>query len=143
MGVTPVRFRLYPESRRGLYLAVFVWPTRASMQRRWGPHPPRTDGFCHPFIVQQFVGGRWRTRPVVAEVHFHRARLSMEVVTHELFHATIAWARRIRFDFARLNAEDSINEDEERLTYAHGRLCREFMNRANDFKLYSDGIASE
>lgn len=60
----------------------------------------------------------------------------MRVVTHELFHATLAWARRIGFDFARLNAEDSINGDEERLTYAHGHLCADFMVRANNAGLY-------
>lgn len=141
-----VRFRLYPESRRGLYVAVHVWPTAKAMRRKYGGRREvRVDGYCSPYVRQRVdASGRWRTMPVVADVHFHRKRLSMEVVTHELFHATLAWARRVRFDFSRLSdGANPINADEERLTYAHGRLCRAFMNRANDFRLYADGIGAE
>lgn len=80
-----------------------------------------------------------RTLPLFAEVHLFRGDgLSMRIVTHELFHATMAYGRRIRFDFRRLDADDSVNDDEERLTYAHGDLCRQFMMRATDLGLYAN-----
>ncbi len=94
----------------------------------------------------EFNGGAWGRRlayctgllsgPCVADVHFVRRRLGMEVTTHELFHATMAWARRVRFPFARLGADDAVNADEERLTYVHGWLCRQFAVRAWDAGIY-------
>ncbi len=78
------------------------------------------------------------TRPMFAEVNLYRAALTMRIVTHELFHATIQYGRRIGFDFSRLDANDSINAEEERLTYAHGELCRQFMVRATTLGLYAD-----
>ena len=55
---------------------------------------------------------------------------------HEFFHATICWGRRIGFNWQRLDAEDSVNDDEERLAYVHGALCREFVDRAYASGLY-------
>jgi hypothetical protein len=75
--------------------------------------------------------------PEFAEVNLYRDRLTMEIVTHELFHATMAWARRVRFPVARLVAADAVNDDEERLTYVHSTLCRRFMVRATAAGLYA------
>lgn len=58
-----------------------------------------------------------------------------EIVAHEMFHATMAWARRIGFPWSRLG-EEAVNDDEERLAYVHGRLCREFVNEAYEAGLY-------
>lgn len=77
-----------------------------------------------------------RTRPIVAEVHFSRNRLSQVIVAHELFHATLAYGRRVGFDFSRLDAADSVNDDEERLAYVQGWLCREFVRRAARTGMY-------
>jgi hypothetical protein len=61
----------------------------------------------------------------------------MEVVTHELFHATMAWARRVGLDLTRLADDDYVNQEEERVSYVHGRLCRDFMVRAEAAGIYS------
>ena len=140
----PVRFRLYPESPRGLYVLVTVHPTKQAMRahaRRNREDKETQSGRTAAYIAcwKTIVfrpGKPTRTKPIFAEVNFHRGRLGMEVVTHELFHATIQWGRRIGFHFGRLDADDSINDDEERLTYAHGSLCRAFMHRATAFGLY-------
>lgn len=140
-----VRFRLYPEASNGLYVLVNVWPTAAAMRRYAKTSGSQESagrgvhGYCAGYRVVRVRPGRpHRTEPVVGEVNLHARRLGMEVVTHELFHATMQWARRIRFDFTQLGAEDAVNEDEERLTYAHGRLCRAFVTRATQAGLYAD-----
>lgn len=144
MSETPlVRFRLYPEARRGLYVAVNVWETAAAMRRyarRTGDQKSarrNCHGYCACYRIVRFrARGPQRTLPVCAEVNLYAGRLTMEVVTHELFHATVQWGRRIGFDFSRLDSHDSINEDEERLTYAHSTMCKAFMIRACDAGLY-------
>lgn len=138
----PVVFRLYPERGTSLYVRVLVWPTRHAMRmhhRREG-----RDGAigaaatCTSGRVQRFRRGRWRTLPMFAEVNLCRERMGTEIVTHEFLHAAIAWGRRVGFDFTRLDAEDSVNDDEERLCYAHGWLCRTFVERAIAAGLYDD-----
>lgn len=141
----PVHFRLYPHAKSGLYVMVNVWPTRKEMLAQWGEGrgAGRTcQGFCSPIHVTDYSKGRARKQPIVAEVHLWRDHLSMMVVTHELFHASLAWARRVGFDFGRLDDEDSINRDEERLTYAHSNMCSDFMVRANRAKLYDHGLST-
>jgi hypothetical protein len=49
------------------------------------------------------------------------------VFADELFHATIAWGRRAKFNWKRLGDDDCVNADEERITHVHGRLCRAFV----------------
>lgn len=134
------RFRLYPELG-SLYVVVNVWATRAEMLRYSDEGDakvgPKTDATCAGIEVIDFKRGHHaRKQPVFAEVNFYRGRLSIEVITHEFFHATMAWGRRVRFKWHRLGDDDSVNADEERITYVHGRLCRAFVNRANAAKLY-------
>lgn len=62
----------------------------------------------------------------------------MEIVTHELFHATIAYGRRIGFAWTRFGDSDAVNKDEERMTYAHGELCKQFVLRAIRAGLYDN-----
>jgi hypothetical protein len=136
------RFRLYPESGTR-YVLVQVWPTRAAMRAHLAGWMSRaslryTEGTCTDTTVKRLRerDGRWITLGQVAEVNLYRERLGMEVVTHELFHATIAWGRRVGFAWRRLGDDDAVNADEERLTYVHGRLCAEFVRRAERAGLY-------
>lgn len=142
MKARPITFRIYPE-KGTRYALVTVWPTKRAMQnamRRGGSRPGRhTQAFCTGVEVIQIRKGRpQRKLGIFAEVNFHRNRLGMEVITHELFHATIAYGRRIKFDWSRLGDDDAVNKDEERLTYVHGVLCREFVVRAQAAGLYDD-----
>jgi hypothetical protein len=143
--VTPrARFRLYPEAPRGLYVAVNVWPTAATMRKyaaktgdASAARARRLGGYCACYRIVSYKAGRpQRTKMLVAEVNLYVARIGTEVITHEMFHATMQWGRRIGFDFPRLDADDSVNDDEERLTYAHSTLCRDFVRRAIAAGLY-------
>lgn len=144
MPVPRARFRLYPAAPRGLYVAVNVWHTATAMRtyaaRTGDASEARArglGGYCACYRITSYRPGRpARTRMLVAEVNLYLARITTEVITHELLHATMQWGRRIGFDFSRLDAEDSVNDDEERLTYAHSTLCRDFVRRAIAAGLY-------
>lgn len=133
-------FRLFPEDGSTLFVRAVVHPTKRAMCEHWraaggpsfnGGSWDRRIAYCTEWmrwVVHPH--GRVRRDPCVAEAHFYRARLGTEIVTHELFHATMAWGRRIGFDWLRLGADDAVNDDEERLSYVHGALCRQFVDRA-------------
>lgn len=146
--VAPIfRARLYPEDGSRLYVLVQVWPTKRDLQRHrpggvGDPIGRGTVGTCTQLTVVSCRTRRARTLPLVAEVNLARTHLGLEVVAHEFLHAAFAWARRVRFRFARLGDEDSVNADEERLTYAHSTLCTAFLNRAIPAGLYRDGIGA-
>lgn len=138
MSASAVRFRIYPaEPRNGLYAMIHVWPTRKAMLRKGGySECRRTEAFCSPLEIISYATGKARKSGLFAEVHFYRDNLTMRIVTHEIFHATMAYGRRIKFDWQRLGADDSINSSEERLTYAHCHMCRDFMEQAIRLGLY-------
>lgn len=134
------KFRLYPEAPHGLYVLVTVWPSREELHANCsciekGEH----EGCCSGLTITSFPeGGPPRTAALCAEVHLWWEKLTMQVITHELFHATMAWARRIRFRWQRLGDDDAVNDEEERLAYAHGRLCRDLVLRATAAGLYEE-----
>jgi hypothetical protein len=139
-------FRLYPEPGT-LFVRVRVWPTLAEVRRHvnglkrcgqtWGPSMKRALGVCTPWTVWEVRPGHpLRRDPCVAEVNLARGWLGTAIVTHEMYHATTEWGRRIGLDFSRLDAADSVNQDEERLADIHGELCRQFVDRAHAAGLY-------
>ena len=143
-----VTFRLYPEPGRTLYVRINVHPTKKAMRAHVRgldgegiSRPSGTDrhaaGFSTPWHVLYISPKRCRRDPCIAEVNLCRTELTMRIVTHELLHATMEWARRIRFPFSRLGDDDQVNEEEERIAYAHCRLCAEFMIRATAVGLYA------
>lgn len=156
----PVRFRLYPRrdfrspSGKGrLYLVVQVWPClrdmRAYMRVTYpnsGSHR-RTLGMCSSFKVVNYPKGKpARTRPIFAEVNLCAANLTQRIVTHELFHATLAYARRLGLDIGETFRDDwdnrSVSDIEEQLCDAHGNLCNDFVVRAQKLGLYDGSVSS-
>jgi hypothetical protein len=130
-AVAPWVCRLYPEPNSRLYVRVQVWPTKAAFLAhvratcrfaRGNAVTWRTQGTCGRVITP---GSR-----CFAIVNLYRSQLSMRVVTHELFHATMAWAYRVGYDFAPLMATPNIIAHEERITYVNCELNRQFMVKA-------------
>lgn len=139
-GVEPWVARLYPERSRALYVRVQVWPTQAAMLAYVNEHHVtihgnafgrRTHGTCSRHEVYRIRKGHPRRKArCCAEVNLHKGWLGMGTVSHELLHATVAWAYRVRFPFENLRSERGVGMDEERLCYAHGNICRRFMDLA-------------
>ena len=145
-GSWPARFRLYPEVSSRRYLIVQIWPSLKAMRGYLkGTYPSkesyrRTLGMCSSFSVVAFPRGRpQRMRPIFAEVNLAAANLTMRIVTHELMHATLAYARRASIDLAQCVADipgSRVCDVEERVCSVHDRLCAGFVHRAKTLGLY-------
>lgn len=148
----PVRFRLYPKRASRLYLVVQVWPCLRDMREYMRATYPgngsyrRTLGMCSSFKVVAYPKGRRsRTRPIFAEVNLCAANLTQRIVTHEFFHATLAYARRAGIDLGepcRDVAGTLVVDAEEQLSEAHGNLCNDFVVRAQKLGLYDADVSS-
>lgn len=139
MTIRPWVCRLYPERGSSLYVRVQVWPTKqAFLAHVNAAHVflsgrgagRRCDGTCSRTHRTSYRGGRARRSSEIAVVNLWRGRLTMRVVTHELFHATMAWAHRVGFDLSRITADDGVTQHEERIAYVNGELNRQFMEKA-------------
>lgn len=132
----PVTFRLYPkpdsdDRKSSLYVRTVVWPTRRAMidraKREDWPGARDLWGFCLAYEPKDGEGA------AVAEVHLCVPHLTPDVVTHEMLHATFAWARRVRVEWDRVGQVGGESEwfvrDEERICYAHGSLVQQFTAR--------------
>lgn len=94
-----------------------------------------------------------RKTGLFAEANFHRRRIGIEVITHELTHAVFAFADRRKLPLA-----ETVNKDwrtgtkgqvmdqggpEERFCYALGQMCRQFTQKCYDLGLYHDVVTSK
>jgi len=156
-GVSPAAIRpwvtrLYAEPESSLFVRVQVWPTKKSFlaylnesQRSNGRRFGYTcEGTCSReerwFVPARKTGRPARKDRCFAEVNLWKGKLGMEVVTHELFHATMAWAWRVKFPFDSLAEKTSKMVDEERITYVHGRLCKQLVAKGlRPGGVYADG----
>lgn len=144
----PLVFRLYPVANSALFVRVLVWRTREDMldycQRMEIATGSRCQGTCTSWTRRKYtidrrdkhVRARGRLSPMFAEVCLWRGRLGSYVTTHEFFHAAIAWGRRVKFDFRRLDAADSVNQDEERIAYVASALNAAWVAKAYPAGLY-------
>lgn len=128
--IKPFVFRLYPEEGSSLFVRVQVYETLKAMRARavdlnrlgltrtrgWSDVRGFVTPWQHWWVESRRKGGRSRRDPCVAEVHFARRHCTMNVVTHEFFHAALAWARR-----AVVTLGDECDDAEERIAYVHGQ----------------------
>ena len=129
------RLRARGDSR--IYVRVQVWPTKRDFLAHineapytTGPFGRRVQGTCTRYQVVSCRNGRARRSPCCAVVNLWRGQCTIEVVTHELLHATFAWGYRTGFDFSALSTDLGVMPPEERLTYAHSTLVRDFWRAA-------------
>lgn len=84
--------------------------------------------------------GSSRLSPMFAEVNLCKPHLGIGLVSHELLHASLAYARRCRLDgtpiFDRGDHGGPVEPQEEWLCYAHGELVSQFVGRAYRSGLY-------
>lgn len=135
----PLRFRVYPDVRGGLFAYVFVfhawkdfdWWSRqkwqlASTGRNYAGQRTRVLGRCVPYERRKSSN---RLLPDFAEIGFCRKAIGTRIITHEVAHCTHAWARRKGLlvdghgdDFDRMARE-------ELWAYAHGEMCAQIVDR--------------
>lgn len=139
----PVVFRLTPDPDHtpSWYVRVTIYATREAFYKAHpGERASGTRGLCKPYVsVKRYRKGKPpRTVPIVCDVFFSRECLGIDVVVHELLHAAISVGRRGYFNWSRLDARDSVNDQEEWFVHVHSRLCWEFTERALNAGLYGE-----
>ncbi len=146
MSVKPIRFRIHPECR-SLYVIVKVWPDKVSMikglQAEYGKayadEHADADGLGGSLDVWNFAGKDkpGRKKPICGEIACHRERLNLEVVTHEVAHVALGWARRIGLVIKDAgSAGPHVSPEEERFCYAVGRMVNEFVWKLRRRKIW-------
>jgi hypothetical protein len=139
----PIMFRLYPE-RRYLYFVGAIWETLLHMH--WylesvgvenlayqiGHVSATTTGLCRDYkATRQRRNGTVCLSGQCGEVHLSREDLSADLVAHELTHATINWARRVRINpLAKTGSADN-----ERFCRAVGSMVGQFNRHAARLKV--------
>lgn len=128
----PLRIRLFPEPASSLHVTVRVSATVKAMRRdaracgaTLGSRE-RVWGLSHNFTrIRILPCGRQRKRPQFGNVFLSATGLTPEIVTHELAHATFAWAARVGIHVDEVHPFT----DEERWCYAHGRMVADLTRR--------------
>lgn len=128
MPQAPVAFRLYPASKRSLYVHVNIWPDHASMSKHFGKQGMRTAEVDNKVLgnsqtMQRYKrdkNGKLRLSPCMGEINLCKEHLTYEVIYHEVLHAALAWARRVGGILAPIANPDEahVSDAEERLCYA-------------------------
>lgn len=142
----PVTFRIYPEYG-ALYFRVVVHRTHDEMiaAGRAEGIQGRYRAFTSTFDILRVFGPDDprpnRRRPILGEIHFYRARLGSQIVSHEVTHAACAYFRRlgIPFDEIAEGGEGHACDDEERLAGIIGNMNRQITVGCIDRGVY-DGL---
>lgn len=142
--ITPLhRWRLYPVKGSSLFVAVNIWRTLDELrthERRGGGWTGNLDtwAFCSTYARRKYgPDGRGVMLRDFAEVNFTPDYMGVTIVTHELLHAALGWARRSRFNFDALRRHERYDvTEEERLCHVHSKLVHDFAHRARAAGFY-------
>lgn len=127
-----IKFRIYPEDK-SLYFLIHIYDTKKDLQAKikkfsQGKLDKRTRARVSPFdVVKVKANGVSRKQPILGMVLFWKDDIGTNVITHEFFHATSTYARRVGLDF---------EKDEERLATVHGQMCAKFVKKCYDKGVY-------
>jgi hypothetical protein len=130
---TAISFRIYPASTTSLYFKVIIHPTRKLMKAEIIKQAKvfkssklqavvkrnRFHAITHGFKLE-YVKSK-RPLPILGEIHFYATYIPPEIISHEMVHAGMNWARRLQLD---------VWKDEERLAYAVGAMTQQFYDKA-------------
>lgn len=105
---------------------------------KWGRSGKRLMACC--FGIEERDRATNRLSGLFAGIRMPEAHMRMNTITHELFHATMRWAKRAKID-GRLG--DNVpsghlrkrRSAEEQCAIVHGNLCSEFVRQMNRLKI--------
>jgi hypothetical protein len=117
---------------------IFVWRTLADLRSHARnetsmTHTGRIYGYCHAYDHFYKSG---RRAPDFAEVHLAAKCLGVAVLSHELAHAALAWARRTKIDSLSADTENpAVSDAEERFCYVLGDLMALVVQKLYDLNI--------
>ena len=143
-----VKFRIYAWKSKTLYFHVYIWPRLKDIRNKYDKY---NDGgsyslmaFVHPVVKVKYkdkTKTKYRTKPICGEIHLCVKELGMEIITHESTHATMTLLRRLKFDFSKLDINNSGNKymnNEELVAYCVGHFAKQIV-----YRIYKFGILKE
>lgn len=137
----PIRFRLYPESK-SLYFVVNVWPDHKTMVRYLASIGKRghsdTIALASGYYRTKVRPGRPdRLSPICGEINCNRLEINAEIVSHEIAHLAITWAKRIKLDPMTEPKDGCCSAENERFCYALGLMVGQFTDHAYRLKVWN------
>lgn len=124
-----IQFRIHPESTRGFYFDVKVFPTKKAMREY---AVTEKGGSAYFRKAEAATLGMYRTdkraRPTkfLGACIFHEKALTPEIIAHEATHAAIRWAQATQIQPVPEELKDgNSSDDEERFCYVVGRLTEQ------------------
>lgn len=117
-------FRIYANS---LYFKVYIWPTKKAMYEAIPGVRRNYAAICRAYDV--ISGGK--KRPIMGEIHFAVNWVTTAIVDHELLHAALAWARRVKLDLGVISTDEAAlaSKEEEDLCHMHDSFWTQFLEQ--------------
>ena len=114
-----VVFRIYPDSESKLYCNVTIWKSVQEMHEG-AEGGTDYDGMCTEIVIEDWNKGKHgEKKPVFAEMHLALTRITIRIITHEVFHATLYWMRRRKISMKKIKND---MKTEESCAYAYTQL---------------------
>jgi hypothetical protein len=87
---------------------VVIWPTRRALVAE---HKKYSEDACEAFCLPKDPRDRKVYKSgVIAEIHFHRKGMQVEVIAHESVHAALAWVNPAGLDLFSNTGEELFAE---------------------------------
>lgn len=129
-------FNIHPEDK-SLFYRVFVWRTYGAMRKVNGFKT--AHGSCHTWNVYECGKRVFRLKAELGEIHLCVKSLGAGVVSHEMAHGALGYARRVGIkmdDATTLNKDAAcdymVSDEEERFVWLLGNMVRQFYIKAYD-----------
>lgn len=120
-------FRVYPKKGERFYFTVCIFHSKAQMKayfasmENYGKGDDKFTAVTVPVIRYKDT---LTVAPCLGEILFHRPMTGTSIVSHEMTHAALHWARVTGMDLQLNNCESA---SEEPLALAVGYLTRQFF----------------
>jgi hypothetical protein len=130
-------FKVYPENK-SLYCEVHIFDTKEEMyafdNNTDKDYEAKFIGIDHWIVKGKKNNPSVRKTPFYGILVFFKDQCGGGVVSHEMTHATLAWARRKKFDLTRLADEPDdnpvhVSSAEEDFAWVLGNLVSQFYRK--------------
>ena len=133
----PIQFRIYPSKDRNLFYTVFIFKRKRHAQGyireqnkligcpdTQGDFLAITRGWTSLKVNPDGTDGE--TGRDIGQIVFCEKACRVGIVSHEMTHATIFWAKRMRKPFKKIFNGGDENPEHEEFCWVQGNLVRQF-----------------
>jgi hypothetical protein len=123
-------FKVFPKKKDKFFFEVRVFHSKRQMYAYYQSHPSPYKEVLDftainiPVTTYKIAGRRMNMQPNLGEILFHRPQTGSGIVSHEMTHAALHWARVTKQSLSLTKAG---TDEEEVIALAIGNLTRQFM----------------